>query len=1045
MATLINNQSANFTSATAWSVVDPTSYQNSEAGNTASTASWVASTAFVPGAITIDAIGAKFLAHNSTGNIGVRLGKQGSITAVSVANPGVFTTGAAHGLTTGETILITGTVTTPATTALAWVVTVINATQFSLVQSTGAALNITAVTTGTGTWATPLAMITANTLVAAPVFTTSVAHGLAVGSQITIKGSTSTPSYNGTFTVATVPSTTTFTLTGAASAVGGVSGAAFYNITAVPDNVCVIAANDLQTVNTATNTGWAQFKLPSSITLTAAATYTFQIAGTSAGNATPYRTATAGDWSRLLRTTTVQALNQTTKTGTITSNTLANPTVVTTSAAHGLVTGDYVTFTGSNSTPALTGPYVVTVTGANTFTVPVNVTTAGTAGTFTSGDNILVSGDYTGVGTNNTYTITMDNTSTTNWGDVEVNGKSILQYGSAAATNYYLKTNVALNIYTGGTFTMGTTSVPIPSTSTAKLELVNAVNVGNGLEIRSGAVFNSQGAVITNSAFLAADAAAAATSLTTNVSTGWKNGDVIALGATTQTRAQCETKALTANASGTTLTIAALTNAHGGTGGTLAELINLTRNVQIFGTSTALQAYINIGAFATVDFESTEIYNMGSATALKRGIDIGTTTGTFIMNNCSLHDFVVASSIVLNANSATNNNITISNTNFYNASIGLTTSNTTGTNISYSNMIGMFCGSYCFSFANLSGTIANLYAVGGAANGISMTHNLTAANVVGSISGLSSHSNTGLGIAFSGISSYGNNPYLTVTNISAWRNTTYGLGFATTFGLMVDGAGSLGGAVFGNATANIGITGQVANNYLKNLVVNAGTTLVSPIGFAISANDGKEFYLDNCTFGVTTAHATGDISWTVANLYGRYIASNCIFNSGTIVANMLANAIDTSEIVSARHQQTAGNHRSFRKFGTISPDTTIFRNGSPSTRLTPNTTNQKINSGYKKIAVPNGQTAIVNVYLRKSVAGDGSAYNGNQPRLMLRADPAAGINSDTVLATATNAANGAFQLLTGNIPTVNDNCAVTVYIDSDGTAGWVNIDDWYVG
>ncbi len=65
---------------------------------------------------------------------------------------------------------------------------------------------------------------------------------------------------------------------------------------------------------------------------------------------------------------------------TITGNTLANPTVVTT-ATHGLATGDSVNITGSNSTPAINGDYTVTVITGTTFSVPVNVTVAGTAGT----------------------------------------------------------------------------------------------------------------------------------------------------------------------------------------------------------------------------------------------------------------------------------------------------------------------------------------------------------------------------------------------------------------------------------------------------------------------------------------------------------------------------------------------------------------------------------------------------------------------------------------------------------------------------------------
>lgn len=58
--------------------------------------------------------------------------------------------------------------------------------------------------------------------------------------------------------------------------------------------------------------------------------------------------------------------------------TLANPTVVRTTAAHGLVNGETVELRGSDSTPTVDGIRVATVTDATHFTIPVNVTVAGT-------------------------------------------------------------------------------------------------------------------------------------------------------------------------------------------------------------------------------------------------------------------------------------------------------------------------------------------------------------------------------------------------------------------------------------------------------------------------------------------------------------------------------------------------------------------------------------------------------------------------------------------------------------------------------------------
>jgi len=69
---------------------------------------------------------------------------------------------------------------------------------------------------------------------------------------------------------------------------------------------------------------------------------------------------------------------------TITSSSVANPTVITTATPHGLVTGDSVVIAGhSGSSPSINAEYTVTVTGASTFTIPVNVTTGGTGGTMT--------------------------------------------------------------------------------------------------------------------------------------------------------------------------------------------------------------------------------------------------------------------------------------------------------------------------------------------------------------------------------------------------------------------------------------------------------------------------------------------------------------------------------------------------------------------------------------------------------------------------------------------------------------------------------------
>lgn len=68
---------------------------------------------------------------------------------------------------------------------------------------------------------------------------------------------------------------------------------------------------------------------------------------------------------------------------TITSSSVADPTVITTSAPHTLLVGSVVVIaTHTGATPTLNGAHVVTsIPSATTFTIPVSVTVGGTGGT----------------------------------------------------------------------------------------------------------------------------------------------------------------------------------------------------------------------------------------------------------------------------------------------------------------------------------------------------------------------------------------------------------------------------------------------------------------------------------------------------------------------------------------------------------------------------------------------------------------------------------------------------------------------------------------
>lgn len=97
----------------------------------------------------------------------------------------------------------------------------------------------------------------------------------------------------------------------------------------------------------------------------------------------PLATKTA-DWNtKSLGTTVDYTTDPGQRTIPITSNSIANPTVVTCPVKHGLTTGDLILIAGvATSDPTINGERAVTVITDYTFSVPVNVTTGGTGGSF---------------------------------------------------------------------------------------------------------------------------------------------------------------------------------------------------------------------------------------------------------------------------------------------------------------------------------------------------------------------------------------------------------------------------------------------------------------------------------------------------------------------------------------------------------------------------------------------------------------------------------------------------------------------------------------
>lgn len=652
-------------------------------------------------------------------------------------------------------------------------------------------------------------------------------------------------------------------------------------------------------------------------------------------------------------------------------------------------------------------------------------------------DAIYVVGEITGAGSVNTLTVTMDETAATAYGKVDIGHAGVATAGTSASTTYTTTTAGITEVWYGGTLSLGTTGTPVPATSTFNYIFSVATNVDSGLDVKNGGTFNMQGASKTMKAKLAANAAAGATSLTTDVSTGWKNGDSIALASTTRTYTEAETKALTADASGTTLTVAALTNAHLGTSPTVADVINLSPYVQIRGTSAALQAYCIFQAGATVDCDYGSFKWMGSGTAQKRGIDaLTTSSGSVNIQNCVLRNFEVANSRGLFISASNSDNVTFSNNVLWTIAANGVYVNATsaGTNIFIEDNVviyvtgGVGCTSLDGGITFDGNTVASC-----SSNGIALSE---AAKMTGTFANLTAYSCATNGLDLSSFEG------ATISNVTAWRNNTYNIACSGGNNITLDT-----GTSFGGATSNIIFDVDSTGYLIKSYTVDAGATLASPSAIRIAAGvlllDTR---FEGCTFGNTTAHSTADIELRSGTDYDQLFFNNCKFASSTEISGQTSIAPNCF-LNSMKHDQTAGDNRSYGRYGTIQTDTTIYRTASPSVRMTPNTATYKLSSPRSRVWTVNvnsGQTCTPTVYVRESVVGDGTDYNGARIRLIVLANPSIGITADTVVATATASSEGAWEALTGTVAAASADGVMRFMIDCDGTTGWVNVDDFSV-
>ncbi len=291
--------------------------------------------------ITIN-LGRGFVGANASNNIAASPGG-----ATEAGNTVTITTTAAHNLHVGQTVTIAGVaeplyngtfavLSTPTTTTFTY--TNPNAGLAGSGGGTVQGSGIQAVAAGGAGGTISLATHAGTTV----TMTTSAVHNLRVGQLVTVSG-VSVAAYNGTFQIATVPSTTTFTYTTPTGLTPFAQAGGTFTIAAAPGGAT-------STGNTVTLTTTAAHNITAGETITVAGVADATYNGTFTVNTVP--TATTLTYTNATADIpasgggTVSHTSGGTATGNSGASESGNTVTITTRAAHGLQVGQSVTIDG---------------------------------------------------------------------------------------------------------------------------------------------------------------------------------------------------------------------------------------------------------------------------------------------------------------------------------------------------------------------------------------------------------------------------------------------------------------------------------------------------------------------------------------------------------------------------------------------------------------------------------------------------------------------------------------------------------------------------
>ncbi len=661
-----------------------------------------------------------------------------------------------------------------------------------------------------------------------------------------------------------------------------------------------------------------------------------------------------------------------------------------------------------------------------------------------AGDNWFVGGEWTAAATKTNRVVTYDGTAATDYGggsttivSAGISNGGTLAYGTSASTNYVLRLSGILATWEGGVTTIGTVAVPMPATSTAVLEFDCAADGDFGW-VGYGTCTAQAPSKTHHYCLLGGDEAAAQTVLSVDrdLTTFWGTTDDIVIASTSRTASQAEERTLNAIGATTITVTAGLTNAHAGTSPTQAEVGNLTRIIQIRSVTAANKAYTNFVGNAVVDFDWVLFRYCGGSATDKRAVTVNVTAaGSVSLTGCVIRDTEGEAVLVpaIAAGTLVIDSCVITGIAQANPVISLTASSIVAMTVTNTIIITSASTTFGISLGLGNVTLTNnrVQCVG---TGISFS--LSGGLITGTVSGNITHSCSLGGMNFTSVRGG------TVSTSTIWR--------CATNGLVIGGCAFVTfatGTLFGNSGANIALSPANSSHLIiRGYAVNGDTTFSTSLGLQFTAaSNGGRYTLENCSFGVAsgilTTHTTADVdaSSGAATDINFWVLNNTVLASATEFRNKTT-LNGRSNLLFVRADGVLATHRrEYPALGTVAYETTTVHTvGRPTQKLTPSgaSTTQRLESEVFRVPVRSGEAITLGQWVQK----DGS-YTGSAPRLIVKANPAIGIDADLVLDTLTVAAS-TWERLTGTTtPVAEDDGVVECVVDCDGSAGSIYVGD----